>query len=79
MANAGKYGTVEIEGVPEDEPVFILRAQDVATPTAVRNYAEGLRRNFGPDAEAFVETVFNAADEIEGWQRANIDKIKQPD
>ena len=40
-----KYRRVTIEKqdgsyVPEDEPVFILRAQDVLAPIAVRYYAD---------------------------------------
>lgn len=36
-----KYGGVKTEkgDIPEDEPVFILRAQDVFSPTVVRFYA----------------------------------------
>ena len=34
MAVSGKYGKVEIAGMGDDEPVFILRAQDkLAGPT----------------------------------------------
>jgi hypothetical protein len=28
MALSGKYGNVKVAKIPEDEPVFILRAQD---------------------------------------------------
>lgn len=38
MAISGKYGKVEIPGVGEDEPVFILRAQDRLAPAAMEMY-----------------------------------------
>ncbi|MGC9324679.1 MAG: hypothetical protein ACP5G0_08035 [Desulfomonilia bacterium] len=31
MAVSEKYGTIDIPRVPEDEPVFVFRAQDLLT------------------------------------------------
>jgi len=38
MAISGKYGKVEVPGVGEDEPVFILRAQDRLALAAIKMY-----------------------------------------
>jgi hypothetical protein len=38
MAVSGKYGTVSISNIPDDEPVFILRAQDQLANTAIDIY-----------------------------------------
>lgn len=48
----GKYQDFEIkkangEYIPADEPVFILRAQDILSPIVVRYYAELLRSTTG--------------------------------
>lgn len=38
MALSGKYGKVNIPNVGEDEPVFILRAQDKLAESAIEMY-----------------------------------------
>lgn len=38
MALSGKYGKLDIPGIAEGEPVFILRAQDRLAEKAVRMY-----------------------------------------
>ncbi len=38
MALSGKYGKVNIPKVGEDEPVFILRAQDKLAESAIEMY-----------------------------------------
>lgn len=38
MAISGKYGKIHIPKIGEDEPVFILRAQDKLAPTAIEMY-----------------------------------------
>lgn len=38
MANALKYGMVEIPGIPENEPVFVLRAQDALSLPIIAEY-----------------------------------------
>ena len=38
MAVSGKYGKLEIPKVGEDEPVFILRAQDKLSEFAIKMY-----------------------------------------
>lgn len=50
MAIEGKYGrvTTERKQIPEDEPVFLLRAQDKLASSTVRMYA-ALRRAAGDE------------------------------
>jgi|UniRef100_A0A832A6C9 hypothetical protein len=38
MAVSGKYGTVDIPGIGADEPVFILRAQDLLAEATIEMY-----------------------------------------
>lgn len=38
MALSGKYGKLDIPKIAAEEPVFILRAQDVLAPTVIRMY-----------------------------------------
>lgn len=46
MTNASKYGrvTTEKKAIPEDEPVFVLRAQDILAADTLGFYAEQLRK-----------------------------------
>ncbi len=38
MAISGKYGKLDIPKIAAEEPVFILRAQDVLAATAIQMY-----------------------------------------
>jgi hypothetical protein len=38
MASSSKYGKVNIPGLDEDEPIFILRAQDKIALPAIEAY-----------------------------------------
>jgi hypothetical protein len=38
MAVTAKYGEVQVPGVPDDEPVFILRAHDVTAMNTLVYY-----------------------------------------
>lgn len=38
MAFSAKYGKVNIPRIADDEPVFILRAQDKLAPSAIEMY-----------------------------------------
>jgi hypothetical protein len=40
MAVSGKYGKLDIPKIGEDEPVFILRAQDKLAEQAIERYKE---------------------------------------
>lgn len=38
MATSGKYGKLDIPGIGDNEPVFILRAQDKLAADAIKLY-----------------------------------------
>ena len=38
MAISGKYGRVSIPKIGDDEPIFVLRAQDKLAETAIQMY-----------------------------------------
>lgn len=77
MAQDSKYGQVDIPGIPDDEPVFILRGKDLATPDAVRGYAD-FANDEGSSAE-FCNSVLVRADEIQNWQDEHTDLTKAAD
>jgi hypothetical protein len=59
--------------IGQDEPVFLIRAQDEAGPTAVREWAyEALKR--GASVE-IVKTALDHAKKMERWQSLNISKV----
>ena len=72
MAQGSKYGKVSTEkkAIPENEPVFLLRAQDELASAAVRYYAE-LRKAKDPDGAKQCALV---ADAMDKWP-----KHKMPD
>lgn len=52
--------------IPDDEPVFLLRGQDAATPAAIRAWADSAL-DLGSDREMVAE-VRRWADAIDAWQ-----------
>jgi hypothetical protein len=59
--------------IPDDEPVFILRARDIHAVTAMIAYAE-VCKNQSQQIE-----VYNRIDEFQEWQINNQGKLKEPD
>ena len=53
--------------IPEDEPVFLIRAQDAIAPMILRHYAVEAHR-VGASRE-LCEATLNQANEMERWQR----------
>lgn len=51
MAVSGKYGKVNIPKIGEDEPVFILRAQDKLAESAIEMYRALVASHGSPLAE----------------------------
>lgn len=43
MAIDNKYGRIEIPGIPDDEPVFVLRAQDALAVPTICHYSSLVR------------------------------------
>ena len=70
-------GSSEGRGIPDDEPVFLIRGKDAAAVMAIRDYAR--QAGYVGASDAFVENVEDIAVEIEMWQNANQDRVKVPD
>ena len=72
MGYDGKYGKVTTENkvIPEDEPIFILRGQDILACNAVREYAE-LYFNVTGDYEGYRKIVLQAR-KMELWTTRKI-------
>jgi hypothetical protein len=79
--NSGKYKIeagrlVNIQTgipIPDDEPVFILRAKDANAFDALSDYA------IYCDNEAHILAVDECMNKFATWQKANPDKVKEPD
>lgn len=69
-------------GIPEDEPIFVLRAQDdlaVHTLARYRNDAATIEdANKRPNQE-WMDQMDGVIQTFGGWRNANPDKIKVPD
>ena len=66
-----------LDTVPEDEPVFCLRAKDNASTAAVDEYiAECIKLGSPP---GHVGTVEGFLDEFQAWRNHNQSKCKVPD
>ena len=61
--------------IPEDEPVFLLRAQDVTAPAVVEYWV--MKARDAGALENIVEAAENQAEEMRKWQREH--GIKIPD
>ena len=80
MARDGKYGDIEIPGIPDDEPIFVLRAQDVlAIPTLVRY--ENFRINVENDTptQEWLADLEAQIERFGEWAKQHADKMKVPD
>lgn len=73
-----------LDKVPEDEPVFVLRAQDVYAPSAIVAWSAlvGAPINGKPAADASIIKSITArqlAEEMRVWQEKNFLRAKIPD
>jgi len=66
MAVSGKYGTVEIPNVGDEEPVFILRAQDKLAEPTIEVY-KILATSHGA---SLAETIDAEVERFRGWKGA---------
>lgn len=78
---------------PADEPVFVLRGKDGATPAALYGYVDYLKHvlngatfaefehgSFHPGAlKRHMQSAEEFNVELSAWQRANPDRVKVPD
>lgn len=69
----------KFDSIPADEPRFLLRAQDVAAPRAVRAWAEFAHEAGTPPAT--LEMALQQADAMEAWPTkkvASVDDLPEP-
>lgn len=82
MAKDNKYGQVSIPGVPDDEPVFILRAQDdlaLHTITRYRNTASQIEDKEKLPSNEWFAALDSVIADFGQWRQDNPDKMKIPD
>jgi hypothetical protein len=73
-----KYPEIkELLEIPEDEPIFIIRAQDMTSTEALATYSRTARM-VGAD-EHFLRGMADIMMDFADWRIANQDKIKVPD
>jgi len=60
--------------IPDDEPVFLLRAQDIHAPSTLRFYAEKVKESGNLE---MAEELFRHAREMIVWQKSV--RVKYPD
>ena len=79
MATSSKYGQVTLEqgGVPDDEPVFVVRAKD-ATAVELLSYYWLLCQQYGA-SQAQLDAIRAESQRLMAWQRAHRDEVKVPD
>lgn len=77
MAQDRKYGQVEVPGIPDDEPIFILRAQDKSTPQVINQYADTSLTNGSPSEHA--AAARRIATDMRDWQASHPDRVKAAD
>lgn len=65
------------DGIPVDEPVFLLRAKDKLAPEAVREWAARLHHRGGDPA--MVAAALRQADEMERYAHEHYGGGKVPD
>lgn len=69
----------------DDEPIFVLRAQDTTAPNAVRAWVSGVIDQhrplpgavlaYDPKLNAKLKEALNLADRMEAWQREHGCKV----
>ena len=72
-----KYGYIKLGTMGEDEPVFILRAQDRLMPHVLAHYIE-LCTEAGPP-EHHIEGIRAVAGDVERWQADHMTKTPSSD
>jgi hypothetical protein len=69
MAIEQKYGKLNIPGIPDNEPIFIFRAQDVFAGHVLDYYAQ--LRNGAGDIKG-TNAVYNVANDFRQWPTKKI-------
>lgn len=68
-----KYTCRTLDKTGDKEPIFVLRAQDICAPHAIRCWADYLQ-SIGGSPEKIAHALC-CADSMEAWGRANVRKV----
>lgn len=77
MPTDRKYGNVTVPGIPGDEPIFILRARDIAAAQTIADYAARCEAVGSPQDHVDAAQEVHAA--FRDWAYAYPDRMKVPD
>lgn len=73
-----KYPEIKsLLGIPEDEPIFIIRAKDKVAVDAIQTY--GVLAFAVGASQEFVDGVNTCAAQFQVWQNEHTDIVKVPD
>lgn len=76
------YQIKSLLGIPPDEPIFIIRAQDKFSIEAIKSYLShvlwGAREN-RDRVDSWSANVASVINDFMQWQHNNEDKVKVPD
>jgi hypothetical protein len=77
------YETIKkLLDIPEDEPIFIIRAQDRFSVKLIQYYRKMVRDGSKVEVKklfSWYENVGSVISDFINWQRDNRDKVKVPD
>lgn len=62
--------------VDDDEPIFVLRAQDESAPERILDWIGINRRSL---TEEHLREAFQCVDQFREWQLAHPERVKSPD
>lgn len=80
MAIDLKYGEIDIPGVPDDMPVFILLAKDVTALSTIERYEIFNRqREINPATDEWLQGVENVKQAFRNYATVNPDEMHVPD
>lgn len=79
MGTEGKYGKITTErgSIPDDEPVFLFRAQDRLLPAVLSYYRDLCVAEGSPDEHA--DGIQLAQAQVAAWQAMHADRVHLPD
>lgn len=72
-----KHDDPTIKKIGDDEPIFVLRAQDALAPVTIAHWIYRATNSGVPIAK--LESAHRYLAEIEAWQFAHPDRVKNPD
>ncbi len=77
----GKITTEKATSIGENEPVFLIRAQDKVSVNALWKYLECFTKatRGGEQNDKFIKEVEDSIKQFEAWQKKNNALVKLPD